>query len=72
MQEYQQRVIDEKQQVNDRAVALSLFIGTNQVFNTLPAEEQELLREQCEIMHEHSEVLGKRIALFDKETDKAK
>ena len=63
---HQQRVVDEKNELDTKAKALSNFIGLNPVFADIDAEEQERLKEQCEIMWEYSEILGKRIAAFAK------
>ena len=62
---YQQRVIDEKAELDQRATALSAFIGENPIFETVAADEQERMREQCELMWSLSEVLGKRILAFN-------
>jgi hypothetical protein len=61
---YQQRLIDEKNELDGKATKLSLFIGTNPDFETIDAEERERMKEQCEIMWQYSEILGKRIAAF--------
>ena len=57
-----QRVIQEKQDLDRRAKALSDFIGLSEVFERLDPVEQDLLRHQCEHMWSYSEVLGARIA----------
>lgn len=57
----QQRIIDEKQALDEKATKLSNFIGNNPIFTTLEPTEQELLKEQCEVMWQYSEILGKRI-----------
>lgn len=64
MEPYQQRVVTERDELQERAHKLSQFIGLGATFDTLSLAEQELLREQCEIMWEYFEVLEKRIALF--------
>lgn len=61
---HQQRVVDEKADLDKRAIALSNFIEFNQIFPTLDHGEQVRLREQCKIMFRYSEVLGARIAAF--------
>jgi hypothetical protein len=61
---HQQRVVDEKSELDTKAKALSNFIGTSHIFETLDADEQELLKEQNDIMWQYSEILGKRIAAF--------
>ena len=62
---HQQRVIEEKRELDAKATALSNFIGLNKTFEALDATEQERLREQCEIMWQYSEILGARIAAFE-------
>lgn len=64
MQPHQQRVVNEKAELDQKAGALTQFIATSPVFDTLDAAEQERLREQCEVMWQYSEILGKRIAAF--------
>ena len=65
MQSYQQRVINETAELDRKAQALTTFIGFNPIFDTLDSEEQERLREQCEIMWQYSDILGARIAAFE-------
>lgn len=64
LQPHQQRVVDEKAELDKKATALSTFIGENPIFGTIDAAEQERLKEQCELMWEYSEILGARIAAF--------
>lgn len=64
MQPHQQRVVDEKNELDTRAKALSEFIGNNPLFETLDADEQERMKVQNDIMWQYSEVLGARIAAF--------
>lgn len=64
MQEHQQRVVDEKTELDTKAKALSDFIGNSDIFITLDAAEQERMKEQCEVMWQYSEILGLRIAAF--------
>jgi len=64
MQEYQQRVVTEKEELDVKAKALSEFIGNNKAFDLIESEEQERMKEQCEIMWQYSEILGARIAAF--------
>lgn len=64
LQPYQQRVVTEKAELDKKATALSDFIGLSPAFVILDMTEQELLREQCEVMWLYSEILGKRIAAF--------
>lgn len=64
LQPYQQRVIDEKAELEKKAKALSEFIGTNPLFEKLDSTDQELMRSQCEVMWEYIEILAKRIERF--------
>lgn len=63
-QPHQQRVIDEKTELDQKSNALSLFIGINPTFEKLDADEQERLKVQNDLMWQYSEVLGARIAAF--------
>ena len=64
MAPYQQRVIDEKADLDKKAQALSDFIGLNSKFESIDPAEQERMKEQCEVMWQYSEILGARIAAF--------
>lgn len=64
MQPHQQRVVDEKTELDKKATALSQFIGNSDIFPTLDAAEQARLREQNEVMWQYSEILGARIGAF--------
>ncbi len=64
LQPHQRRVVQEKDDLDKRAVALSIFIGLNQTFDTLDPEEQERMKVQNDLMWQLSEVLGARIAAF--------
>ena len=64
MQPHQQRVVDEKTELDAKANALSQFIGNSPIFETLDAAEQERLKEQNDVMWKYSEILGARIAAF--------
>lgn len=60
----QQRVLDEKQDVDIRITKLDEFIHSNQVFNDLPVSERGCLKRQLDVMQELSTILGERIANF--------
>ena len=66
MQEYQLRVADEKTELDKKATALSQFIGHSPIFEALDPAEQERMKEQNDIMWQYSEILGERIAYFQK------
>ena len=68
-QPHQQRVIDEKRELDDRAQKLSTFIGVSPIFENLDPEEQERMKVQNDLMWQLSEVLGERIAAFPEPTE---
>lgn len=63
MQPHQQRVSDEKAELDERIGKLGAFIHGD-VFPTLPGADQLLLIEQHSAMIVYSEILAKRIARF--------
>ena len=63
-QPHQQRVVDEKAELETRVNKLNDFIAHSEIFPTLPADEQERLKRQNDIMWQYFEVLGERIAAF--------
>ena len=69
-QPHEQRVVDEKRDLDERPKKLKAFIepwpGNSAIFDSLSPEEQELMELQRHAMEVLSYVLGKRIALFDK------
>lgn len=64
MQPHQQRVVDEKTELDKKAWALSEFIGLNPIFENIDSAEQERLKIQNDIMWQYSEILAERIATF--------
>jgi hypothetical protein len=63
MEAHQQRVVDEKADLDERLSKLCAFHGTS-IFNGLDSAEQERLIKQADIMAEYSCILGDRIAAF--------
>ena len=61
---HQQRVLNEKMELDLRISALDPFIDRNPIFASLPVEEQARLKRQLDIMHELSSILGERISQF--------
>ena len=61
---HQQRVLNEKMELDLRISALDPFIDSNPLFATLPVDEQARLKRQLDVMHELSSILGERIANF--------
>lgn len=62
-QPHEQRVVDEKVDLDTRAAKLATFLST-EVFAGLPLEDRRLLALQHDVMSAYSEVLGARIARF--------
>ena len=63
MEDFQQRVIDEKKELDGRIERLRSFID-GKVFNTLAPNERRRMNLQCKVMQEYSTILNDRIANF--------
>jgi hypothetical protein len=63
MQPFQERVIEEKRELDEKIAKLDLF-WKGDVFLTLPSAEQVLLRRQLVAMEDYSAMLGERITAF--------
>lgn len=63
MQPYQQRVVQEKQELDDKITNLDKFMLTD-IFHNLPAEEQDRLTRQFDVMKDYTAILTERIAAF--------
>ena len=61
---HQQRVIDEKTELDAKAKKLSAFISESPIFLDLDEDEQERMKVQNDLMWQYSEILGDRIAAF--------
>ena len=64
MQDYQQRVIDEKKDLDAKIERLETFIDGSAMFAELPSDEIIRLRRQVYTMRLYSEILRDRIAAF--------
>jgi len=64
MQPHQQRVVDEKAELDEKLTKLDAF-GRTPLFASLPPDEQGRLNRQHSLMEQYSAVLGERIAAFD-------
>ena len=64
MQPHQQRVVDEKKDLDEKLDRLKAFLETSPIFNGLPADERERLGRQFDVMAEYSSILSQRIAAF--------
>jgi len=60
MQAYQERVIEEKQQLDEKIEKLQTFVGT-EAMSTVSAVQGSLLRSQLSVMEAYSTILGERI-----------
>ena len=60
---YQQRVVDEYDELFIKTTALRIFFG-NDTFQRLDAAEQDRLNRQWKAMQKYGEVLAERIAAF--------
>ena len=63
MQPHQQRVVDEKTELDEKITKLRAFFD-NPIYKSLLIDEQERLDRQLQYMLDYSEVLGERIAAF--------
>lgn len=65
---HQQRVVDERQELEERLAKLRQFLGT-EICLSLPFDERSLLVRQERVMTEYSEILADRINLFLRNSD---
>lgn len=61
---HQQRVIDERKELNDKVMKLNIFVGESPIFETLNIDEQNDLRNQLDVMFQYQELLDSRISRF--------
>ncbi len=61
---HQQRVVDEKADLDVKLAKLHDFIQENPIFKTLSVDEQKRLQRQDLVLAEYSAILGERIAAF--------
>lgn len=64
LQPHQQRVVDEKTELDKKATALSEFIERSSIFETLTPMEKGLLKDQEYVMWYYSRILTTRISAF--------
>ena len=62
-QAHQQRVIDEKRDLDERLNKLKAFFGVGR-FKELDCDERSRMRKQAHIMAKYSKILGERIVAF--------
>ena len=63
MEDYQQRVVDEKTELDGKIERLNSFFS-NPKFRELPPDEQDRMTRQCQAMIEYTGILAERIAAF--------
>lgn len=63
MQSHQERVIVEKQELDDKISKLAAFMGGT-IFASLDDEERSRLSIQLQYMNGYSEILGQRVVAF--------
>lgn len=63
MEPYQQRVVDEKRELDEKLDKLIEFVKTD-AFKLINSEEQGRLKRQLAIMEQYSMVLSERIVHF--------
>ena len=64
MRPHQQRVLDEKRELDERLVKLSEFISASAIFKALDDQDRNLMRDQQRAMMDYSDALEGRIARF--------
>ena len=64
MNEFQERVINERKELNDKMIKLHEFITNNTIFRSLSEEDQLLLKDQYRVMRQYSDILDRRIERF--------
>lgn len=66
MQPHEQRVVTEKQELDEKLSKLKAFCFApgSPVFKGLPPEDRDLLEGQYTVMEKYSMILGERIARF--------
>lgn len=67
MEDWQTRVIKEREELNVKLATLAAFISSSgPQFNGLSQEDKDLLRQQRNIMFDYSTILEARIQRFPK------
>ena len=67
MQDWQQRVVTEKEELDDKIIRLYIFIQASSA--TINAPDLIILEEQWEVMLRYSNILNRRMLTFKKEND---
>jgi hypothetical protein len=64
MEAYQERVVGEKVQLDEKIAKLREFFGTS-TFGALPEKERRLMSLQHAAMLDYTVILGQRVTLFE-------
>lgn len=66
MQPHEERVVDEKVQLDEKLAKLKAFCFERRspIFDKLPPEDRDLLEDQYTVMLRYSEILARRIERF--------
>jgi hypothetical protein len=64
MKPYQERVVEEKKELDKKTAALSAFLDDDNSTQIVPPDEWERMSRQQKIMVQYSMVLGERIENF--------
>ena len=64
MAPHQERALVEKQDLDNKIVALEGFVAESPFYRSLPREEKDRLLTQLGIMQNYSAILGERIEAF--------
>lgn len=63
---HEQRVIQERNDLNEKIQKLDDFIERNDLFKELPSRDQELMTSQYNVMLQYVRILNERIGRFVK------
>lgn len=64
---FQQRVVEEKRDLDEKLEKLKKYIDFSEIYPCLIEAERNRLMEQCICMERYSEILSERIAAFNEE-----
>jgi hypothetical protein len=64
LQPHQQRVVTEKQELDEKIDKLKAFIMESPIYQKLPDDERQRLNHQYDVMVEYSRILRARIEAF--------
>ena len=67
MKPHEQRVVDEKSELDNKIGKLCDFIGWSKIYKSLPESEQSRLTVQLHYMQGYSDILYQRIKAFPAE-----